>query len=183
MSKFLSLADAKPTANSRIAKPGARVGLRPHDSTHSAGQQISEPQIICGAKTSIFEVGVFHGNFPSPNLLSFPRESINPSSAQSANSVTMPSLEAESHGIPAVASFKVLLDELLQHAQTVKASSSIEPPLKRTDFEDLQTKLRDVFPMADPSVEEGKGDKKKARRFAVIETAARDTLSSLIVSE
>lgn len=94
----------------------------------------------------------------------------------------MPSLRADSRGIPAVAAFKGLLDELLQRAHTVKPLPSIEPALKRTDFGDLQAKLRNVFPTADPATEE-KGDSKRAKRFAVIETAARDTLSTVVVSE
>lgn len=93
----------------------------------------------------------------------------------------MPSRGAKSYGIPAVAAFKGLLDELLQRAHSVKPSSSIEPALKRPDFEDLQTQLREVFPTAEPAAGKDKGDNRRARRFAIIETAARDTLSTLIV--
>lgn len=101
---------------------------------------------------------------------------------QNLKSITMPSLEAESHGIPAVAAFKTLLDEVLQRARTVKQSSSIEPALNKSDFEDLQTRLWEVFSPAGAPTAEESGDKKRARRFAIIETAARDTLSTLIVS-
>lgn len=111
-----------------------------------------------------------------------PRKSAN-QTRRTLKAIAMPSPEVESYGIPAVAAFKDLLDELLQQARTVKPSSSVDPALKKSDFEDIQTRIWEVFRTVEQSAGEESSDKEnKARRFAIIETAARDTLSALIVS-
>ena len=93
----------------------------------------------------------------------------------------MPSAQGQSYGIPAVAAFQGLLSELLQQARVVKPVTTIEPSLKKSDFENLQARLSKVFAESAEGEDDG-GDFKKTRRFAIIETAARDTLSHLIVS-
>jgi THO complex subunit 1 len=93
----------------------------------------------------------------------------------------MPSAIVESHGVPAVASFGNFLHDLLIRAESVRPTASAEPPLDKSDFKDLQRQLSGVLgpelgQAGDPV------DAKKAQRFAVIETAVRDTFSNLVVS-
>lgn len=82
----------------------------------------------------------------------------------------MPSAVTEAHGVTQVATVTDILNESLRHARTVKPTSSIEPALNKSDFEFLLTRLTPVFASAD-----------KARRYAVIETAARDIFTNSIV--
>jgi THO complex subunit 1 len=94
----------------------------------------------------------------------------------------MPLLEVQSHGIPSVAVFGEFLLELLNQAETLKPAGSIEPALEKSDFEHLQTRLSQALSGVGPADAEKPGDTKKGNRFAIIETAARDTFSNLIVS-
>lgn len=91
----------------------------------------------------------------------------------------MPSLDFQNHDVPGVAAVAGLLDDLLRHAETVKPTASIEPALARSDFVDLSTRLAQALAPADT---DGNGDLNKGRRFAIIETVARDKFSNLIVS-
>ncbi|KAK3692137.1 THO complex subunit 1 transcription elongation factor-domain-containing protein [Podospora appendiculata] len=86
----------------------------------------------------------------------------------------MPSamMAEESHGIAAVAAFGAFLDTLLAHAETVKPTAFIEPPLDKSDFDDLQHQLDDVLG----------SDLDQVQRFAVIETAVRDIFGNLIAT-
>lgn len=90
----------------------------------------------------------------------------------------MPSAALDSHGILGVAAADTLLDKLLERAESVKQSQSIEPPLDESDFPDIRRQLSDALghelASEDPN--------RKTRRFALIETAVRDTFKSLIVS-
>ena len=88
----------------------------------------------------------------------------------------MPSAINEGHGVPQVAAVEDLLNESLDHARIVKPTFSIEPPLNKSDFEALFTRLPSVFANA---VIGQIPD--KARQYAIIETAARDLFSNLIV--
>lgn len=95
----------------------------------------------------------------------------------------MPSLEADSYGVPGVAAVGQLLAKLLAHAETLKPTSSIEPPLEKSDFDDLSGPLSQALASTNPSSgAEENVDTNKGRRFAIIETAARETFSRLIVS-
>lgn len=82
----------------------------------------------------------------------------------------MPSAITEAHGVPQVTAVGDLLNESLDHARNIKPTSSIEPALNKADFESLLTRLAPVFTVSD-----------RARQYAVIETAARDIFSNLIV--
>lgn len=94
----------------------------------------------------------------------------------------MPLLIAEDgNGIAAVASFAALLDQLLARAESVKPTSDIEPALDQSDFPDLRVHLSDALG-AELSQGDDTTDPKRAQRFAVIETAVRDTFSNLVVS-
>lgn len=93
----------------------------------------------------------------------------------------MPGLSIDSHGIDAVAAVASFLDNLLSHAESVKQTASLEPPLGNADFEDLQGQLTRILgPLSNPG-EDG-ADTKKTQHFAIIETAVRDTFKLLIVS-
>ena len=95
----------------------------------------------------------------------------------------MPSLEIEDPVIPGAAAVDDLFENLLRHAETVKRTTSIEPALTKTDFDDLPDRLAQAFAPAGAAEQaEENGDLTKARRFAIIETVARDKFSSLIVS-
>lgn len=92
----------------------------------------------------------------------------------------MPSATIDSHGILGVAAAGTFLKELLARAESVKKTASIEPPLEKSDLGDLRQQLSDALGYeftADEPV-----DTKKAQRFALIETAARDIFKSLVVS-
>jgi THO complex subunit 1 len=95
----------------------------------------------------------------------------------------MPSLEVENYGVAGVATVDSLLSELLLKADTLKPTASIDPALEKADFEDLPARLARALAPAEEAEElDDNGDSNKARRFAIIETAARDKFSKLIVS-
>ncbi|GAB1320823.1 THO complex subunit 1 transcription elongation factor-domain-containing protein [Madurella fahalii] len=92
----------------------------------------------------------------------------------------MPSAIIGSHGIEAVAAAGTFLDNLLERAEAVKRTASVEPPLDKSNFEDLRRQLSDALGpelMADDSA-----DAKRTQRFAIIETAVRDTFKSMIAT-
>ncbi|KAK3313774.1 THO complex subunit 1 transcription elongation factor-domain-containing protein [Apodospora peruviana] len=93
----------------------------------------------------------------------------------------MPSAISESHGITAVGSFGAFLHDILARAEFIKPTATIEPALNKSDFQDLQPQLAQVLG-ADLSQSNDPADLKKAQRFAVIETAVRDTFSNLIAT-
>ena len=88
----------------------------------------------------------------------------------------MPSAISDGPGLPQVAAVEALLRESLGHAQMLKPASSIEPALNKSDFESLLTTLPTLF--TNPSTGQTFD---KARQYAVVETAARDIFSNLIV--
>ncbi|KAB5570756.1 THO complex subunit 1 transcription elongation factor-domain-containing protein [Coniochaeta sp. 2T2.1] len=95
----------------------------------------------------------------------------------------MPSLEMDDTIIPGLSAVDNLLDELLQHAETVKQTASIEPPLSQSDFSDLPARLdKALAPTGLPKDPPEKDDPVKSRRFAIIETVARDKFSNLIAT-
>jgi len=95
----------------------------------------------------------------------------------------MPSLELENYDVPSVADVASLLEELLQHAETVRPTASIEPALTKSDFEHLPARLAQALAPADSrGGADEPDDINKGRRFAIIETVARDKFSNLVVS-
>lgn len=92
----------------------------------------------------------------------------------------MPSATIKSHGVEAVAAAGTFLDNLLERAESVKRTASIEPPLDKSHFEDLRRQLSDA--LGSELMAEDSADAKRTQRFAIIETAVRDTFESLIVS-
>jgi hypothetical protein len=98
----------------------------------------------------------------------------------SNNNNKMPSAIIDSHGISGVAAAGTFLDNLLSRADSVKKTAAIEPPLDKSDFDDVRRQLSDALGYELGAG--GAGDSEKIQRFAVLETAARDTFKSLIVS-
>jgi len=94
----------------------------------------------------------------------------------------MPAIEVQSHGVPAVADFASVLDGLLAQAETVKPAGTIEPPLHRSDFDNLSGQVSQAFAQLSSKTWEGDPKTKKIREYAIIETAARDAFSKLVVS-
>jgi THO complex subunit 1 len=97
----------------------------------------------------------------------------------------MPALEIDDAGVPDVASFGTLLNELLTEAETVKQATTIEPALQKSQFNDLSRRVGSCFAPAghapDTEASEGSPAVAKSRRNAVVETAARSLFDQLIV--
>ncbi|KAI0180107.1 THO complex subunit 1 transcription elongation factor-domain-containing protein [Hypoxylon sp. FL1284] len=92
----------------------------------------------------------------------------------------MPSADHVDHEVPQVDAFTALLKNALSHAQSVKPTASIEPPLTRVDFEQLLAQLPTIFPCASPDYTSDSLAAEKARQYAVVETAARNVFSGLV---
>jgi len=90
----------------------------------------------------------------------------------------MPSLEADSYGVPAVATVESLLTTFLARAGEIKPANSIEPALKKSDFDDLPGQIRELFSALDVTAVDGK----KFRQYAIVETAVRDVFGGIVVS-
>lgn len=94
----------------------------------------------------------------------------------------MPALDEGNSGVAAVATFGHLLEQLLEQAATVKTTTTIEPALKKSDFDDLSGRVASaVSQLAESGGQNLSSDPGKGRQFAMIETAARDLFSGLIV--
>ncbi|KAH8895078.1 nuclear matrix protein [Thozetella sp. PMI_491] len=85
----------------------------------------------------------------------------------------MPSLEVDSHGVQAVATWGSFLTDLLTHAESVKTATTIEPALDKSDLGDLPKRVEELFP---DQVES------KSSRWASVETVARDLFSNLVAT-
>ncbi len=76
------------------------------------------------------------------------------------------------YGVQAVGDFGVLLQEMLERAQVVKQTNTVEPSLHKSDLADLFERVNSIFPTGSSS------DSKKH----VIETAVQDLFNNLLVS-
>ncbi|KAI1769079.1 THO complex subunit 1 transcription elongation factor-domain-containing protein [Hypoxylon sp. FL1150] len=92
----------------------------------------------------------------------------------------MPSANTADHEVPQVDAFAALLKEALSHAQSVKPTASIEPPLTKADFDKLLAQLPTIFPCASPDHTSNNPGAERARQYAVVETAARHVFSGLV---
>ncbi|KAK4138178.1 hypothetical protein BT67DRAFT_437526 [Trichocladium antarcticum] len=90
----------------------------------------------------------------------------------------MPSATIDTHSILGVAAADAFLDKLLERAESIKQTTTIEPPLDKSDFEGLRHQLGGALGY-DLVAEDAT---KKTQRFAVIETAVRDNFKSLIAT-
>lgn len=80
------------------------------------------------------------------------------------------------HGVQGVDEFKNLLGEMLERAYVVKESSTVEPPVTKSDLGDLFKRVEAEFFSSTTTPELRK------RKHAVIETAVRETFNSILVS-
>ncbi|KAI0902123.1 THO complex subunit 1 transcription elongation factor-domain-containing protein [Annulohypoxylon nitens] len=84
----------------------------------------------------------------------------------------MPSAKNPDFEVPQVDAFAALLKDTLNHAQSVKPSESIEPPLTQADFDSQLAQIPTIFT----------SEKEKTRQNAVIEIATRNMFSSLVAT-
>lgn len=100
----------------------------------------------------------------------------------------MPALALGNPGVPLVAGFCSLLNELLNEAAEVKPAPTIEPTLKKSNFSDITGRISSC--LSGNGASDGDGnhvqdtgyqDASKTQQFAIIETAARDLFGQLIV--
>lgn len=96
----------------------------------------------------------------------------------------MPALDIENPGVPAVSAFGELLNELLNEASAAKETTTIEPALSKSDFANIFDRVSSSLARANIAGTESNApqDSLRSRQFAVVETAARDSFSKLIVS-
>jgi hypothetical protein len=102
------------------------------------------------------------------------------------------------YGLPIVAQFGELLQQMLRKADEANTTDSIEPPIGKSDLGETFERINVVFPAAEAlsqvneeetpeerrqrAAAEKKRDSKKRNQYAIIETAARDTFNKLLVS-
>ena len=80
------------------------------------------------------------------------------------------------HGVQGVDEFKMLLLEILQQAEVIKQSSTVEPPVAKSDLDGLFERVeRDFFSYATTL-------ELRKRKHAVIDAAVRETFNSILVS-
>ncbi|TAQ86778.1 hypothetical protein B7494_g4892 [Chlorociboria aeruginascens] len=80
------------------------------------------------------------------------------------------------HGVQAVVAFGELLSSMLQNAEMVKKTSTVEPPLSKSDIGKSFAQLAEIFSFSvSPEL-------KKRNQYAVIETAVRDEFNNLLAS-
>ena len=79
------------------------------------------------------------------------------------------------HGVQGVGDFGDLLEEMMQRAEVVKQTDSVEPALSKSDFGDLVQKLESNF-----YPQERRFERKPVH--AIVETAFRDRFNTLLVS-
>lgn len=96
----------------------------------------------------------------------------------------MPALDIENPGVSAVSAFGELLNELLNEASAAKETTTIEPALSKSDFANIYDRVSSSLARANIAGAESNApqDSLRSRQFAVVETAARDSFSKLIVS-
>ncbi|KAJ4264774.1 hypothetical protein NW762_005017 [Fusarium torreyae] len=95
----------------------------------------------------------------------------------------MAAQDTDNPAAPAIAAFEALLEEFLSQAETAKQTSTIEPALSKSDFEDLSGRVsKTAAEVSGPTGEGANTANDKGRQFAIIETAARDIFSHLIAT-
>lgn len=97
----------------------------------------------------------------------------------------MPALDIENPGVSAVGAFGRLLTELLDEASAAKQTTTIEPALAKSDFVNIHDRVSSSLTRsksAGSTENNAPPDTLRSRQFALVETAARDFFSKLIVS-
>ncbi|CAF3508127.1 unnamed protein product [Fusarium graminearum] len=91
--------------------------------------------------------------------------------------------DTDNPAAPAISAFTILLDDLLSQAERSKQSATIEPALRKSDFDDLSGRITTTAAeVASPADESAKPANDKGQQFAIIETAARNIFSHLIAT-
>ena len=80
------------------------------------------------------------------------------------------------HGVQGVGDFGKLLEEMMQRAEVVKQTDSVEPALSKSDFADLVEKLELKF------YTQTKSTDLRKPTHAIVEAAFRDRFNNLLVS-
>ena len=80
------------------------------------------------------------------------------------------------HGVQGVGDFGKLLEEMMQRAELVKQTDSVEPALNKSDFTDLVEKLESSF------YRQAKSTDLRKPAHSIIEAAFRDRFNNLLVS-
>lgn len=105
----------------------------------------------------------------------------------------MPALDVQNAAVSATVEVQTLIDQLLVESETIKpinttgkASSNIEPPLIKTDFDDITGRITEatsgISVRSSIEKEDAAQEDLKARRMQIVEIAARDVFGRLIVS-
>ncbi|KAG0648438.1 THO complex subunit 1 [Hyphodiscus hymeniophilus] len=81
------------------------------------------------------------------------------------------------HGVQGVDEFRSLLQEMLQRAEVVKSSTTVEPAVTKSDLGNLLERVEDEFFSTATTTESS-----KKRKHAVIETAVRETFNSILAN-
>jgi THO complex subunit 1 len=80
------------------------------------------------------------------------------------------------HVVQVVDMFGEMLNELLQRAEEVKQTDTVEPPLSKVDFEDILERVEATFFWSAETPEQRK------QKHAAIDTAIRNKFNDLLVS-
>ncbi|KAK4167678.1 THO complex subunit 1 transcription elongation factor-domain-containing protein [Cladorrhinum sp. PSN259] len=91
----------------------------------------------------------------------------------------MPAAIIDNHGIEAVARAGAFLEDLLRVADSVKQTSSLEPPLAESDFDNIEEQFNAIY---DAELTSNDSADTRIQRFAIIETAVRETFKNLIAT-
>jgi THO complex subunit 1 len=94
----------------------------------------------------------------------------------------MPSFDNYVSDVPQVVAFERALREALEHAQKVKPTPSIEPPLSNADAAGLISQLPAIFSTQSSSDEAAPADADNALQFLAIETVVRSRLDTLLAT-
>ncbi|KAM0236475.1 hypothetical protein ACHAPO_005107 [Fusarium lateritium] len=95
----------------------------------------------------------------------------------------MAAQDTDNPAAPAISAFTTLLEDLLSQAERTKQSATIEPALRKSDFDDLPGRITTTAAeIASPADESVKPANDKGQQFAIIETAARNIFSHLIAT-
>ncbi|KAK4226081.1 THO complex subunit 1 transcription elongation factor-domain-containing protein [Podospora fimiseda] len=91
----------------------------------------------------------------------------------------MPAIIIDNHGIEAVARAGAFLEDLLRVADSVKQTHALEPPLVESDFENIEEQFNSIY---DSEQTSNDAAETRIQRFAIIETAVRETCKNLVAT-
>ncbi|KAH9906171.1 THO complex subunit 1 transcription elongation factor-domain-containing protein [Xylariomycetidae sp. FL2044] len=92
----------------------------------------------------------------------------------------MPSATNPDYEVPQVDAVVNLLKDCLEYASTVKTSTTVDPPLAKSHFEDFLARLQDIFSRPSSNSVPENANVDRVRQYAVVETASRNVFSNII---